>query len=128
MHAAIWIHKKMKDPSGKVCKKRTHNAFEYNQIRGFRVLFIIGYCLLCTAYCILCTAYCVLFTAYCILFTAYCVLRTVYCVLCTAYCALHTVHCILCTVHCELCFGREFEDSKNKPTRKSVRILQVGLY
>jgi len=76
----------MKDPSGKVCKKRTHNAFEYNQIRGFRVLFIIGYCVLCTVYCILCTVYCVMYTAYCILFTSYCVLHTVYCILCTVYC------------------------------------------
>ena len=36
------LHKKTKDTGGKVCKKKAHNAFEYNQIGGFRVLFAIG--------------------------------------------------------------------------------------
>jgi len=68
-HTAIYIHKKMKASSGEVCKKRTHNAFDEYQIRGFRVLFVIGYCILCIAYCVVCTAYCVVCTAYCVLYT-----------------------------------------------------------
>jgi hypothetical protein len=36
----------MKDPGGKVCKETAHNALEYNQIHGFRVLLIIGCCVL----------------------------------------------------------------------------------
>jgi len=63
------LHKKTKYTGGKVCKEKAHNAFEYNQIGGFRVLFAIGCCV--------------------------------------------------------LYFGRDIENSGNKPTRKFAKVLWV---